>query len=54
MRIVRTTVPLADVKHDLTLQRIFRRLEQGKQADEDIIALAKYLRDDLKVDVLST
>lgn len=54
MPIIRTTIPLADVERDPTLRRIVERLKQGKQADADIIAFAKYLRDDLKIDVLST
>ena len=54
MPIIRTTVPLADVERDPTLHRIIERLRQGKQPDADIIAVAKRLRDELKVDVVST
>lgn len=54
MPIIRTTVPLADVKRDPTLRRIVERLKQGKQPEADIIAFAKRRRKDLKVYVVST
>ena len=54
MPIIRTTVPLAEVKRDPTLQRIIERLKQGKQPEADIIAFAKRRQGDLKVYVVST
>ncbi len=54
MPLIRSIVPLADVGRDETLRRIVERLEKGKSAAADIIALAKYLRGNLKIEVRST
>jgi len=54
MPIIQASVPLADVQRDSTLGRIVDRLARGKQPDADIIALAKYLCGNLKIEVCST
>jgi len=54
MPLVRLSVPLADVQRDPSLDRIIERLKSGQHPDADIIALAKRLRGELNIEVVST